>query len=1300
MPEQNDKQQNANGGSSIENAQGSAKILAGRVAVINGRFKVEADDGTSRDLKVGDPIYAGDAVYGVTERNHSIEGAILNIQLNNGRTISITESGYFFFDIEFMSNYFDSFDSTLLSMDELDNIVHYGDSYDYPENEFSYEELPVNSPNEAEWGYSVFFREIEPTEKNSNVAPSTDVVIESSMPPPADGGNSGTGTQEISINGTPVIDLDRDDSSGVFGNDYQTTWVKGRPIAIADIDTCITDMDDTNLQQAVIVLTNPQASDLLDLSGVDGKFNATTSTAGGQITVTLTGNFTRADYEAAIEAIQFNNTSDDPDTTQRVVNVTVTDDESNSNTATTTITIDAVNDAPVGISASFTGDKDDSPEAVINGDTDDSATSIQVVLTGTDSDSTINGFKITSLPDYGNLYKDAALTTQVTLDEEIASTGDLTLYYVPEWSYGDGSKEFGPNWYSPATDSVAFTFKPIDADTNDGVNSDAGTEATITINIDDVPYAMDSIDVSVTEENVAENLGRSVSGNVITDGVSFATGEDYVTMEAGNTTVTLHQIQFTDDSGNYNALVNVDSGVDKGGNNYEFTADFGTFLLNRVTGAWTFTPKGNIDHSSVNGSDLEFSFKYTLIDGDGDISNVAEEQTIFIQDGGKPVINSTTDASVNEMNLSGGSDPDAALLVKTGTINITHNTDQIDVTFDSVQPELDYLIDDNGGTEDSFSSDGNRISYELRDGGHTLAAMAGGDDVFTVKITDPTDTGAGVGYTFTLLKNLDHENDVIARSHEIDLTFNIDVKDHDHTLDSHSSNFVVTVVDDTPGDTDITLDEDTSLNFNTNSNATGPGNTSILVGQEPSFGSAVVQADGTITYTPDANFSGEDTFQYQTTVDGVTSTYTINATVNPISDAPDWDPDISVTTPEDTQVALGFTLPTVTDDTDQDAGSNHDSPEMLGYIALEDVPSGAAIYLADGTTTVFTGDGDPRWFYITDSGNHHADLDPVNDTDGNGNAPIQLTTAQFHGLKILPPTNDSNDIELTLSVTEYEVDHNGELIAGVADETSTQDVHVGVTAVADGLTINPADTSGTANAPVSINLDPGMLDSDGSETATVTFAGFGVGEDISFNAGTSSYDWDTDTYTITGIQHNQLGTLSFTTKYNINKTVSVTAHTVETENNAASTPSETGTFNVTVNDGVTPPGPGNDTIILNVNAVRQDGYGGEDTLVVEQENVNFTSLGVELLNMEVIDLTDNGQQTVTFDAESVKGMTDDDNSLLINGDTTADSKDTVNLGNSWNDSNPQEVIDSVTYNVLTDNDATLKIEDGVTYHIL
>ncbi|PIE88850.1 MAG: hypothetical protein CR997_14210 [Acidobacteria bacterium] len=159
---------------------------------------------------------------------------------------------------------------------------------------------------------------------------------------------------------------------------------------------------------------------------------------------------------------------------------------------------------------------------------------------------------------------------------------------------------------------------------------------------------------------------------------------------------------------------------------------------------------------------------------------------------------------------------------------------------------------------------------------------------------------------------------------------------------------------------------------------------------------------------------------------------------------------------------------------------------------------------------------------------------------------------------------------------------------------------------------------------------------------------------------------------------------------------------METENSAASTPSETGTFNVTVSGGVTPPGPGNDTIILNINAVRQDGYDGEDTLVVEENNVDFRSLTVELLNMEIIDLTNNGQQTVTLDAASVQNMTDGNNELTIQGDTATDSEDTVIASGGWTQ-DADQTIDTINYHVFTcisgSDTLQLNIEEHLIYNI-
>ncbi|WP_153559513.1 tandem-95 repeat protein, partial [Roseimaritima sediminicola] len=73
---------------------------------------------------------------------------------------------------------------------------------------------------------------------------------------------------------------------------------------------------------------------------------------------------------------------------------------------------------------------------------------------------------------------------------------------------------------------------------------------------------------------------------------------------------------------------------------------------------------------------------------------------------------------------------------------------------------------------------------------------------------------------------------------------------------------------------------------------------------QPTNGSAVVNNDGAIVYTPSANFHGIDTFTY-TTSDGAggTATATVTVTVNPVNDAPAADDD-TATTDEDTAVTI------------------------------------------------------------------------------------------------------------------------------------------------------------------------------------------------------------------------------------------------------------------------------------------------------------------------------------------------------------------------------------------------------------
>ena len=62
--------------------------------------------------------------------------------------------------------------------------------------------------------------------------------------------------------------------------------------------------------------------------------------------LTLTGSATKAQYEAALESVTYNNTSGNPNTANRTISWVVNDGDSNSAAVTSTITVAAVNDAP------------------------------------------------------------------------------------------------------------------------------------------------------------------------------------------------------------------------------------------------------------------------------------------------------------------------------------------------------------------------------------------------------------------------------------------------------------------------------------------------------------------------------------------------------------------------------------------------------------------------------------------------------------------------------------------------------------------------------------------------------------------------------------------------------------------------------------------------------------------------------------------------------------------------------------------------------------------------------------------
>ena len=164
--------------------------------------------------------------------------------------------------------------------------------------------------------------------------------------------NSNTATALVQVeavnNSAPVIDLDPDDSTGTVRTTFRTVFTEnGAPLPIADTDISITDLDSTTLVLATITLANQRPGDLLTIATLPlpGGIVASAYDPGTGV-LTLAGTATLDDYEAALRQIRYSNDSDNPDTVDRLIEVTVNDGANTSNVAAAVIGVVPVNDAP------------------------------------------------------------------------------------------------------------------------------------------------------------------------------------------------------------------------------------------------------------------------------------------------------------------------------------------------------------------------------------------------------------------------------------------------------------------------------------------------------------------------------------------------------------------------------------------------------------------------------------------------------------------------------------------------------------------------------------------------------------------------------------------------------------------------------------------------------------------------------------------------------------------------------------------------------------------------------------------
>ncbi|HCM1609793.1 TPA: tandem-95 repeat protein, partial [Vibrio parahaemolyticus] len=239
----------------------------------------------------------------------------------------------------------------------------------------------------------------------------------------------------------------------------------------------------------------------------------------------------------------------------------------------------------------------------------------------------------------------------------------------------------------------------------------------------------------------------------------------------------------------------------------------------------------------------------------------------------------------------------------------------------------------------------------------------------------------------------------------------------------------------------------------------------------PANGTVSVNPDGSVTYTPNDNYVGKDTFTYVVTSGGVSESTTVEVNVTPVNDVPVAKDDIA-TTQEDTAVTIDV-LPNDTDvDGDKLSIQSASVPEAQGKVEIVDgklVFTPAENFNGDAEITYTVTDGQ-----LTDEAKVTVTVNPVNDAPTIKVDAVESITEDAVNTDTVVATltvrdTDTPEDQLTVSL---ENNSNGYFVL-VGDEVKLTQAGV------DAVNNDELNLKGlTISASVSDGVNPTASDSD------------------------------------------------------------------------------------------------------------------------------------------------------------------------------------------------------------------------------
>jgi len=862
-----------------------------------------------------------------------------------------------------------------------------------------------------------------------------------------------------------------------------------------------------------------------------------------------------------------------------------------SNVSTISVTIISVNDVPVAV----------------------------VDNVSTNEDTPLNGNLATNdIPsgDGGNVWVKASNPSHGT----VVVNADGTFTYTPTANYNGLDN---------------FTYKITDVD---GDVSTASVNITV-ISVNDVPVAV--------VDNVSTNEDTPLNGNLATNDIPSGDGGN-VWAKASNpshgTVVVNADGTFTyTPSANYNGLDNF---------TYKITdvdGDVSTASVNITVISVNDVPVAVVDNVSTN-EDTPLNGNLTANDipsGDGGnvwskASNPSHGTVVVNADG-----TFTYTPSANYSGLDN-------FTYKITDVDGDVSTASVNITVISVN-DVPVAVVDNVSTNEDTPLNGNLATNDIPsgDGGNVWAKASNPSHGTVVVNADGT-------FTYTPSANYNGLDN-----------FTYKITDVDGDVSTASVNITVISVNDVPVAVvdNVSTNEDTPLNGNLTANdiPSGDGGNVWSKASNPSHGTVVVNADGTFTYTPSANYSGLDNFTYEITdIDGDISITTVTVLISNVNSYP---------------------LAVV-----DNVSTNEDTP-LNGNLAANDIPSGDGgnvwSKVSDPLhgTVVVNADGT---FTYTPTANYSGlDNFAYKITDANGDistASVNITVTKVNHAPVA--TNDTKitneDTPIRISVLSNDTDVDGDVLT----ITSTTNPTNGTVAVnADGTIIYSPTLNFNGSDTFNYTISDG---NGGSSTATVTVTVLHVNhvpvatndtkitnEDtpVTISVLSNDADVDGDVLTITSTTNptngtvvvNADGTITYSPTLNFNGSDTFN-YTIKDGNGGSSTATVTVTV-LSVND---PPVAVNDTKTTN-----------EDTPVTIFVLSNDTDVDGDVLTITSTTNPTNGTVVVNADGTITYFPT-----LNFNG------SDTFNY--TIKDGNGGSSTATVTVAVLSVNDLPVAVNDTKT----